>query len=203
MPRLGHADLHGNGGAPVTALRVVALVAQTRHERAPRAADALQGPARRGRLAGKAEARQRRADEMEGVARLSAVGRGIGQRTHDFQELDDRAGPAMRHDQRHRLWVRRAHMHELDVQPIQCGDEVRIRVELCFTTPPVVALAPVGADFLRIGERDALAPIGRRLAFRPTRVPQACVQIIELDGRNVECERAYCCTHGPSLLPPC
>jgi hypothetical protein len=37
---------------------------------------------------------------MEGIFRSAAVCGGIRQRIDDFEELDDRAGPAVRHDQR-------------------------------------------------------------------------------------------------------
>ena len=62
---------------------------------------------------------------MEGIRRISAMGRGIGQRLDDFQLLDDRAGPPVGNDDRQRIFVFRTNVNEMDVQPINFGDELR------------------------------------------------------------------------------
>ena len=62
-------------------------------------------------------------------AALAAVRRGIGQRPDDLQLLDDRAGPAVRDDQRQRVRVLRADVDEVDVEPVDLGDELRQGVE--------------------------------------------------------------------------
>ena len=62
---------------------------------------------------------------MEGVRRAAAMGRGIGQRLDDLQLLDDRAGPAVRDDERQRILMLRADVDEMDVQPVDLGDELR------------------------------------------------------------------------------
>lgn len=46
--------------------------------------------------------------EIEGVLRAPAVGRGVGERTDDLQEFDDRGGPAVGHEQRQRVRMTRA-----------------------------------------------------------------------------------------------
>jgi hypothetical protein len=50
---------------------------------------------------------------------------GIGQRIDDLQLLDDRAGPAVRDDERQRIIVLRTSVDEVNVEPIDLGDEVR------------------------------------------------------------------------------
>jgi hypothetical protein len=53
------------------------------------------------------------------------VRRGIGQWPDNLQLLDHRAGPSVRDDERQGAFVLRPHMHEMDVEPVDLGDEVR------------------------------------------------------------------------------
>ena len=78
----------------------------------------------RGRLAGEAVARHRRDHDVESVRRGPAMRRGIGQRIDDLQLLDDRAGPPVRDDDRQRVLVLRADVDEVDVEPVDLGDEL-------------------------------------------------------------------------------
>ena len=61
---------------------------------------------------------------MEGIRCTPAMRRGIGQRIDDLQLLDDRAGPSMRDDHRQRILVLRANVDEVNVEPVDLGDEV-------------------------------------------------------------------------------
>ena len=56
-----------------------------------------------GGLGGEAEAGQGRQHQVERVPGGAAVRGGIRERAHDAEQLDDRAGPAVRDDQRHAL----------------------------------------------------------------------------------------------------
>ena len=56
--------------------------------------------------------------------------RRIGQRIDNLQLLDDRARPAVRDDQRERVLMLGPDMDEMDVQPVDLGDEVRQGVQL-------------------------------------------------------------------------
>ena len=67
---------------------------------------------------------------MERVLRAAAVRRGIGQRIDDLQLLDDRAGPAVGDDERQRVFMLRADVDEVDVEPVDLGDELRQGVQL-------------------------------------------------------------------------
>ena len=113
------------GIAPIAALRHVFGVAEALHQRRPGFRDGDGIPSRLRRLAGEAVARQRRNHDMECIRRGAAMGGGIGQRLDDLHLLDDRAGPAMRDDDRQRVFVLRADMDEMNVQPVDLGDEVR------------------------------------------------------------------------------
>jgi hypothetical protein len=76
---------------------------------------------------------------MESVRCATAVCRGIGQRINDLQLLDDRAGPPVCDDQRQRIFMLRTNVNEMDVQPIDLGDELRQGVKLRFDSAPVVS----------------------------------------------------------------
>ena len=64
---------------------------------------------------------------MERVRCAPAMRRRIGQRIDDLHLLDDRAGPAVRDDHRQRIFMLRAHVNEMNVEPVDLGDEVRQR----------------------------------------------------------------------------
>ena len=83
---------------------------------------------------------------MEGVLLATAVGGRIGEWTDDFEQLDDRAWPAVRHDQRQRVRVGRFHVDEVDVQPVELGLELWQRVESRFTLAPVVLGRPEAGE---------------------------------------------------------
>jgi hypothetical protein len=54
---------------------------------------------------------------------------GIGQRIDDLQLLDDRAGPPMRDDQRQCIVMLGANVNEMNIEPVDLGDELRQGVE--------------------------------------------------------------------------
>ena len=94
-------------GAHVAPLGDVARVAEAVHQLRPRACDAAGLPAELGRLAREAVARQGRQHQVECVLGGAAVRGRVGQRADGLEQLDDRAGPAMRHDQRQRVLMPR------------------------------------------------------------------------------------------------
>src|SRR5882672_8069257 len=91
---------------PVAALREIVGVAQAPHQHRPCPRDSRQAPAARGRLVGKAIARKRGHNDMEGVFGPTAVLRRVGQRTDDIEELEDAARPAVGEDDRARTLMR-------------------------------------------------------------------------------------------------
>ena len=112
-----------------------------------------------GRLAGEAVARHGRHHQVERVLGAPAVSRRIGQRIDDLELLDDRAGPAVRDDQRQRIFVLRADVDEVDVQPVDLGDELRQGLELRLELAPVVLGRPVARERLHRRQLHALRPI--------------------------------------------
>jgi hypothetical protein len=62
---------------------------------------------------------------MERVAGARAMCCGIRERLDDLQLLDDRAGPPVGDDQRQRVLVLGADVNEVDVEPVDLGDELR------------------------------------------------------------------------------
>ena len=65
---------------------------------------------------------------MEGV-RFARVCRWIRQWIDNLQLLDDRAGPSVRDDERQRIFMFRTNVNEMDVEPIDLGDESRQSVK--------------------------------------------------------------------------
>ena len=143
----------------------------------------------RGRFAGEAVARHRRDHDMEGIRRAPAMGRGIGQRIDDLQLLDDRAGPPVRDDQRQRILMRRTNVNEVNVQPIDLGDELRQGVQLRLALAPVVIGRPIAREFLNRRELHALRCIRDRFPLRPHCRVDAPAEIDERLVRNVDAER--------------
>ena len=74
----------------------------------------------------------------------------IGQWIDDFQLLNDRAGPSVRHDHRQRVRQLRTHVNEVDVDTVDLGRELRQRVEGCLDLAPVVVRGPVRASFCTV-----------------------------------------------------
>jgi hypothetical protein len=62
---------------------------------------------------------------VEGVCLAAFVPGGVGERLDDLQLLDDRAGPAVRDDERQRVLVARPDVEEVDVEAVDLGGEVR------------------------------------------------------------------------------
>ena len=77
-----------------------------------------------------------------------------------FSLLDDRAGPPVRDDQRQRIFVLRTNVNEMNVLPVDLGQELRYRVELRLALAPVVIGRPVASP---APESSPTA----RLAYRP------------------------------------
>jgi hypothetical protein len=150
----------GDGGADVTALGDVAGVAEPVHHLRPRSRGADWVPADLGRLIGEAVAGQRRQHQVERVVSAAAVRGRVGERADDLEHLEDRAGPAVRDDQRQRVLVLRLDVDEVDAKPVDLGGELRQRAQLRLARAPVVTGAPVGHQRLDRRQLHALRPIG-------------------------------------------
>jgi hypothetical protein len=84
------------------------------------------------------------------------MSRGIGEWIDDFQLFDDRAEPAVRDDDRQRILMLRTNVNEMNVQPIDFGDELGQCVQSCLALAPVVFGAPIARERLSRRELHAL-----------------------------------------------
>ena len=115
---------------------------------------------------------------MEGVRRVGAVLRGIGERIDDLELLDRRARPPVRDDQRQGVLVLGANVNEVDVDPVDLGDEVREGGKALLELAPVVIRRPVVGQCLDRLELHALG--GIHLPVGPLRRLDAVAQVLEL-----------------------
>ena len=74
-------------------------------------------------LSGEAIAGNRGHDEMERVFGAAAMRCRIGERPDHLHDLEDRAGPAVRHDHRQGVRVAGTDVDELNVEPVDFGHE--------------------------------------------------------------------------------
>ena len=178
-------------GAHVAALGDVAGVAQAVHQLRPGCRDAAGVPADLCRLGGEAVAGQGRHHEVERVPGGAAVRGRVGERADDPEQLDHRAWPAVRDDQRQRVRVPRLHVNEVDALPVNLGPELRQRVQPCLARAPVVAGRPEAGELLEHRQLHALRPVGDELLGGPTRRRDAPPQVgdrlaghVDLEGTN-------------------
>ena len=127
----------GHGSALVAALGDVTGVAEMAHQLRPGARDAPGIPADLGRLCGEAVAEQGGQHEVERVLGASAVSGRVGERTDGLEQLDDRARPSVRDDQRQRVLVRGLDVDEVEVHRVDLGLELREGVQSRLTRAPV------------------------------------------------------------------
>src|SRR5579871_4748212 len=129
---------------------------------------------------------------MKGVARRAAMSGRIAERPDDVAELDDRARPAMRQDQRECAGFRGTDVQEMDVRAIDGGRELRERVQPRLLGTPVVAAAPVGGQLLHIVQRDAILPTNAGQFIRPAGAGQDR-KSTRLNSSHVEISYAVFC----------
>ena len=156
-------DLGGDHRTPVTALSAVALIAEPLHQDVPGRRDAFDVPAGGGRLTGEAVAGQGRAHHVEI----------LGQRFDDLGELHNRPRPAVGDDQRQRIGVRAALVDEMDIKPVDLGDELIEAVQAGLASPPVIPVGPVAGEFPDVVQRNSLRPVLDAFALRPAGPAQA------------------------------
>jgi hypothetical protein len=137
------SQLRGEHRAEVTAVRAVELISQPLHQLGEGDGDAVQVPARAVRRGREPEAWDRRHHHVERVRGVAAVRPRVGERADELDELHDRARPAVGEEQGKRLGLGRAHVQEVQVLPVDRGDELGELVEARLVFSPVVGGAPV------------------------------------------------------------
>jgi hypothetical protein len=98
----------------------------------------------------------------------------------------------MGHDQRHGIGVAGADVGELNIEPIDPGDELRQAVQLGFRLPPVMLRAPVAREVLDLGQLYALRLVFDGLPVGPPRGQDAPAQVGEFFFRHIDREGADC-----------
>ena len=126
---------------------------------------------------------------MKGVLCGAAVCGRIGQGLDDLQLLDDRAGPSVRDDQGQGILVLGADVKEMDVEPVDLGDEVRQGVQLRLALAPVVVRRPVARQVLHQCQRHALRVVADRLSLGPPCRTYAPAHVVERLLRKTDVER--------------
>src|SRR5437763_13051775 len=116
--------------------------------------------------------------------------RGIGQWIDDLQLLDDRAGPAVRDDERQGMCMLRPNVNEMHVESIDLGHELREGLQFRLALAPVVICRPIAREFLNRRKLYALRLICDGLLFGPARGCDASAQVGEGLFRNVDAEGA-------------
>src|SRR5207244_13355931 len=129
--------------------------------------------------------------DIESVFGLSAVGNRIRERRDDFHLLDERPRPAMGDDHRQRILFLRLDVNEMNVQPIDVGDEIRDGVYLRLGFAPVVVGAPIPREFMHRRGLNALRCIVDRFILGPLRRLDAPTQIGKLGFGNTPMKRTY------------
>jgi hypothetical protein len=108
------------------------------------------------------------------------MGRGIGERIDDLHLLDDRAGPTVRNDERQRIFMFRRNVNEMNIEPIDLGDELRQSVQPCLALAPIVLCCPIASERLSRRQLHSLGCICNRFTFRPPCVVDAPAQFGEV-----------------------
>ena len=90
---------------------------------------------------------------------------------------------------RQRALVLRTHVDEVDVEPVDLGDELGQGVELRLALAPVVVRRPVAREVLERRERHALRRVRDGLLLRPPRGLNAPAQFGQFRFRNIHMKR--------------
>ena len=138
---------------------------------------------------------------MKGVGGITAVRRRIDQGLDHFLKFDDRAGPAVGDDERQRRGIFRAHMEEVDAQPVDLAGELVKAIELGLARAPIICIGPVLTDILNPSQRRALAPVIDQLRIRPARALQSRFEIGKHIVADIDAERLDHCLPPISMRP--
>src|SRR3954447_18943926 len=130
---------------------------------------------------------------MERICRGRAMCRGIGQWIDELELLDNRAGPSVADEERQRLLMFRTNMNEMDIEPIDLGDEVWQILQSLLALAPVVLCRPIARECLHRRELHALRQIVDGLLLGKARRRDAGAQVLEVRLGSLDRERADRC----------
>src|SRR6266851_6052265 len=106
---------------PIAALSRVALVSQPGHQLRPCAPHPLHVPSGARRFVRKAVARKRRTYEVKRIGGIATMSSRISQRFDHFLKFHDRTRPAMSHDQRYSVGMRRTNVDKMYPESVDVG----------------------------------------------------------------------------------
>src|SRR6202047_545440 len=138
------------------------------------------------------------------------MGSRIGERPDDLQLLNDRSGPPVRDYDRQSPLMLRTNVDEMNVQPVDLGDELRQRVQFRLALAPIV-FGPMAREFLSRRKLHALRCIRDRFPLRPLCCVYAPAQISKFRFGKIHTKwsnsilvsrllAALLCSHGLLLL---
>src|SRR4051812_20436369 len=116
---------------------------------------------------------------MEGVRCARAMCGGIRKSIDDLQLLDDRAGPSVIDYERQRVFVSRTNVNEVNVEPVDLGNELRLGIQLRLARAPVVLRRPIARELLNRRELHALRLICDGLLLGPLRGRDASTEVLQ------------------------
>ena len=174
---------------PVAALRHETRVSEALHQLDPGTCHVVGVPAGVGRLAGEPVARHRRNHQMERVRCAAAVRRGSVSGPMIFScSMIEPGQPCVTMSGR-RVLMLRADVNEVDVEPVDLGDELRQGVQFRLALAPVVVRRPNTRECLNRRELHALRLISDGLPLGPARGLDARAQLLELRLGDLDRER--------------
>jgi hypothetical protein len=177
--------------AEVAALGHVPLVAEPAHQLGPGRGDPDQVPAGLPQRAGETVAGHRRDDQVDRVGGVPAVRHRVGQRVDHLEELGDRAGPAVREQDRCGVRLGGAHVQEVHPGAVDLGDELRVPVDGGLGGTPVVVVLPVVGELLEVVHRHAAVPAGVGQVVGPACAGQPLLEVVEVGLGDVDPERFH------------
>src|SRR5690242_8921745 len=107
-----------------------------------------------------------------------------------MQELDHRAGPAVREEQRHAMRAARLLVDEMQLDAAQACRELTKTVYPRLVSAPVESVAPVRDQLAQVVAARAGRPHGKRRLVRKARARQPLAQVGERAVRHVKGESA-------------
>jgi hypothetical protein len=106
---------------------------------------------------------------MEGILRTPAMGGRIRERVDHLEEFQNGSRPAMSQDQRQCVRMPGANVNEMNVEPVDLGQELRQGIQPCLDPPPTVLRSPIAGQFFDGRQLDALRLIPDGLPVGPSR----------------------------------
>lgn len=143
-------------------------------------------PAGARRLSRKSVTRHGRDDNVERILRLATMCGRIGEQSDELDLLEHGAWPAVVDDERKSPGILGTDVDEMNVQPINVGNELRQSIQFRFRLPPVVISRPIPCELLHLCEGYALGRIGDGFLLRPLRCEDPATKLGDILSRAGE-----------------